>query len=437
MLGKQWLNRYASADVRGTAIERSQNRQRKLNGIVSWYFEYVMESLPSMLQAALLLLGCALCRYLWEIDTTIASVVLTVTSFGVAFYLFIIAAATASRSCPYQTPGSRVLHSTSSAIASATLTAASAFRRSIRHSKTARVIWKKKWLHELWWSRDNVKAWFNRVRRKLPSALASDAFHLWRAMVHPLVAFARRAYTQFLGTPSTPAYRLDRQTTILDIRCISWMIQTSLDKAVHLSALESLAAMVPLADFDPTLVANCFDIFISSVKVINRTVVVTQGLERLATVSATCLLHTFSHLSVMDSTSAVLGDVHRRYTRIFPPEADFHNLPFSYVCRAIHHVFNPDNYHSWFSWEDSKPSGYEHVVSACALARLALSEYQRRERHKKVPRWILRFALRSLSLDPPPPASVIVDCLSIIAIDLGCGASSTRTTISGERCVYT
>ena len=39
MLGKQWLNRYASTDLRGTAIERSQNRQRKLDGIVAWYFD--------------------------------------------------------------------------------------------------------------------------------------------------------------------------------------------------------------------------------------------------------------------------------------------------------------------------------------------------------------------------------------------------------------
>ena len=90
MLGKQWLNRYASVDMRGSAIERSQNRQRKLNGIDSWYFDHVMESLPLMLQAALLLLGCALSRYLWEINTTVASVVLGVTSIGVLLYLFII-----------------------------------------------------------------------------------------------------------------------------------------------------------------------------------------------------------------------------------------------------------------------------------------------------------------------------------------------------------
>ena len=109
MLGKQWLNRYASTDMRGSAVERSQNRQRKLDGIVAWYFNSVMESLPLMLQIALLLLGCALSRYLWEISITIASVVLGVTSFGVLFYIFIVVAGAVSEGCPYQTPGSQAI----------------------------------------------------------------------------------------------------------------------------------------------------------------------------------------------------------------------------------------------------------------------------------------------------------------------------------------
>ena len=109
MLGKQWLNRYVSTDMRGSAIERSQNRQQKLDGIVAWYFNSVMESLPLMLQVALLLLGCALSRYLWEISITIASVVLGVTSFGVLFYIFIVVAGAVSEGCPYQTPGSQAI----------------------------------------------------------------------------------------------------------------------------------------------------------------------------------------------------------------------------------------------------------------------------------------------------------------------------------------
>jgi len=105
MLGKQWLNRYVSVEDRGSVIERSQSRQWKLDGIVGWYFDQVMELLPLMLQAALLLLGCALSHYLWEINATIVLVVLGVTSFGVLFYLFIVVAGAASVSCPYQTPG--------------------------------------------------------------------------------------------------------------------------------------------------------------------------------------------------------------------------------------------------------------------------------------------------------------------------------------------
>jgi hypothetical protein len=130
MLGKQWLNRYMSTDMRGTAIERNQNRQQKLNGIVTWCFDYVMESLPLMLQGALFLLGCALSRYLWEIDTTVASVILGVTSLGILFYLFIVIAGSVFASCPYQTPGSRILRSATSALVLATLAVGHAFRDS-------------------------------------------------------------------------------------------------------------------------------------------------------------------------------------------------------------------------------------------------------------------------------------------------------------------
>ena len=112
MLGKQWLNRYAAIDMRGSAIERSQNRQRKLDGVITWYFEHVMELLPLMLQGALLLLGCALSRYLWEVNTTVASVMICVTSSGALFYFFVVVAGVASDSCPYQTPTTNAIRHT-------------------------------------------------------------------------------------------------------------------------------------------------------------------------------------------------------------------------------------------------------------------------------------------------------------------------------------
>jgi len=95
--------------MRGSAIERCQNRQRKLDGIVIWYFDHVMESLPLMFQVGLLLLGCALSLYLWGINVTVASVVIGITSLGIIFYLLIVVAGTSSEICPYQTPGARIL----------------------------------------------------------------------------------------------------------------------------------------------------------------------------------------------------------------------------------------------------------------------------------------------------------------------------------------
>jgi hypothetical protein len=83
--------------------------------------------------------------------------------------------------------------------------------------------------------------------------------------------------------------------------------------------MEHLVTISTLSNFDSSLVAGCFGAFISCVKVIDGTVMVIQGLERLATLSSICLLYTFSHLSVMAPSSGVLVDVCQQYVRIFPP----------------------------------------------------------------------------------------------------------------------
>ena len=156
MLGKQWLNRYASTDMRGTAIERSQNRQRKLDGIVTWYFDYVMESLPLMLQIALLLLGCALSRYLWGIDVTVASVVIAVTSSGIILYIFILFAGAASESCPYQIPGSQALRCLTPKIQNILRSAPSAVASALSESNAIYTIKMLAYFHLLRWSRRSI-----------------------------------------------------------------------------------------------------------------------------------------------------------------------------------------------------------------------------------------------------------------------------------------
>ena len=69
-----------------------------------------MESLPVLLQLALLLFNVGLIVYLWDLDRSSADVMLAVTCTGFAFYTLITTAATIwNEGCPFQTTLSRVL----------------------------------------------------------------------------------------------------------------------------------------------------------------------------------------------------------------------------------------------------------------------------------------------------------------------------------------
>ena len=108
MLGKQWLNRYLR-HAGGSTIERCGDRQRKCDGLEKWPFHLFVESLPVMLQVALLFLACGLCRHMASINASVAGVLITLTGLGFLFYLGIVVAGASSYACPFQTPGSNAL----------------------------------------------------------------------------------------------------------------------------------------------------------------------------------------------------------------------------------------------------------------------------------------------------------------------------------------
>ena len=462
MLGKQWLNRYASVDVRGSIVERGQNRQRKLDGVVSWYFDHVMGSLPLMLQAALLLLGCALSRYLWEISTIVALVVLGVTSFGVLFYLSIVVAGAVSTSCPYQTPGAHILRrvpdtllrilkslgripDTLCRIPDCLYHIPDIFRR-IPYDPVAL----HSFLNEESGSYTTSILGWNALREgnlfvvllviiTLPVMLAMDAF---RGTILLLIISYIWVDDQLQRRPDRFQLQQEseREAAVLDLRCIFWTLQTSLDGPVRLSTLKYLETTT-LANFDTTLVINCFDIFFGCVKAISHKQAIAQGLEGLATASTLCCLRILSHLTTVDPTPKVFEDTRRRYTRVFSFWTNFDGLSASHALGAMHRIFYPpmpSRYGRLYrrphlQWESYKPSSHEHVTVARALTKISRFQYQQIGR-EKVPRWLLCFALHSLSQHPLPPTSVVADCLSIIAIDLGCSVSNTPTP--DERCVH-
>jgi hypothetical protein len=221
--------------------------------------------------------------------------------------------------------------------------------------------------------------------------------------------------------------------TALDLECLSWIIRTSLDEAIRLSALKYLMSIPKLDHLDPTLVADCFYIFLGCVNFGKHKATIRQGLEQLARVSAGCFFRTFHHLSTTHPTSNALKDLRMSHNQIFPPDTDFGDLPYFREVAMVHIVVTGYLSPRPIQWEDDRLSTQERVPLVWYMAQAAQVGYQQTQRIK-VPRWILRFALDSLSLAPTPPASVIADSLAIVAIDLDCDVS--RITVLEERFVY-
>jgi hypothetical protein len=90
MLGKQWPNKYLR-HAGGSMIERCDDHQRKIDRLAKWPFRLFIESLPVMLQIALLLLSCGLSRYMQSVNVPVARVAdLIYHSWYVTFYLGIV-----------------------------------------------------------------------------------------------------------------------------------------------------------------------------------------------------------------------------------------------------------------------------------------------------------------------------------------------------------
>ncbi|KAG1745040.1 uncharacterized protein EDB91DRAFT_173492 [Suillus paluster] len=110
VLGKQWLGYYKSNRYgRGSQEERGKRRQEKFDGIITWYFDGVVQSFPILLQISLLLFGIALSANIWYEQPTIAWVVISTTVFGFLFYSLTVMASLISPACPFQTPISTIL----------------------------------------------------------------------------------------------------------------------------------------------------------------------------------------------------------------------------------------------------------------------------------------------------------------------------------------
>jgi len=277
----------------------------------------------------------------------------------------------------------------------------------------------------------------------LPSILATDTLG---AIAWLSVSFIRQVGQVRLGLQAEQ----QTATHALGLRCISWTLQTSVEGPVRLSALRYLETMI-LNNSHPTqVVAGWFDTIFDCIRITNSKTTIVQGLEELVAASSLLCLCTLSNLVATDPMPKILEDIRRRYIRTIPSKTNFHSPPVPHTLGAIHTVLHanhaddpllpvPKRRVRWrVQWEGYEPSSDEHIKVAHALTNFARSGYKRDRGPwiAKVPRWILRFALHSLSQDPLPPVSVVVDSLSIIAIDLGCNIPDIVTiNPPDQRCV--
>jgi len=257
-------------------------------------------------------------------------------------------------------------------------------------------------------------------------AFASDAFRLGRATVRSLVTSARKA-RRWLS---------DYQVIKSDFRCISCMFQKSLDKTINVLILNFLESILTLPGLNSSVIADCFDIFNSCFFTSDNTVMITCGSEQLAETSAMCFFRAFSSLLIVEPTLVTIEGVRQWYKRAFPSRVSLQHL--TYPIKAFRYFSSGRWRRPYIAWTCYSPSFDELVPFALSLAQVAQFKYHRGEyENRKVPRWLIRFALRFPSQYLVPPTSVVIDCLTIVATDLGCNVSAANSVASNEKCVRT
>ena len=236
-------------------------------------------------------------------------------------------------------------------------------------------------------------------------------------------------------TQPDPAQELD-EVTILDFRCISWMLQTSWERCINESTLKFLGSVLTHPGFNNELITGYLNMLLGCINVTDdNRVVVTRGSEQPAEMAATCLLRSLSHRLVEEPLSSVPKDLYQRYKSAFPSESDLRSLPFHRTISVAHRLITgdpPDH----LEWDGVDPSTPENFWLAHNFVKIAWHQKNfGLGIQKKVDRWILRFSCHTLLWHPDPPLSVIADSLSIAAIELGCNVTRNDIIIRDKRYV--
>ena len=384
MLGKQWLNRYSKVDMRGSLIDRSRDRQRKINGMSTWGFKFVMETLPLMLQAALLLLGYALAIYLFTIDKMVGAVITAFTSAGLLFYGLITFAAILSFNCPFQTPFSLVVR----------------FIICLIKEHPLYLDRSRKWLRRM---SSQMKKQL-RKNRPRSSATVNGHNHVELTMTGPF---------------DHPLKFLEEDTNlegyVLDSNCIAWMFEMSMDADVILNIVKFIPEVVWHADIRTTPLERLYDTVVECFDHSSDPPVVVPRFKEKAYLSAKALLHVAVQRKCMgnefdDEVFQSISDRHRTIGYYEKEDWDLES-----TLRMIDQVFGAGDLEP-IRWREIELTDSHRAWMGRILLYRALESLGK---GGSLPDDIKEFVLHSLHMKRPLPAPIVTNCMLTISLVLG------------------
>jgi len=404
MLGKQWLNRYRQNETHGSAVDRSRVRERKLNGIEAWKFHIVMESLPLILQCALVLLGFALSRYLWEVNRSVSSVVIGFAGFGFLFYILITTASTFSFDCPFQTPFSLTVRFI--------IGLAIPYWRSLRQT--------------LGPNQQLPQPGTLGVRGDLPLSMnAVGKGHELEASITALACIAPAAI-QFPWSV-TPLFiqEAEAEGDRLDARCIGRMLVMSTDADVITSIMDFIPEIIWHGRIKNVPLVRVYDILRDCFDFSGPSPAVTPKSRNVAYLSARAFVHIELQRRCITQYEEHKQDSWKVLcTKHLPlSSADYYADPdLKAVLFMVDMTLGCDHA---FSWEEIQMTPPHHAWMSHVLLYRAWHEGQ-------VSEVVMDFVENSMSLKPPSD-TVITDCLFIIGLMIGVPFHVSDITVRDKR----
>jgi len=378
-LGKQWLNFH----VEGSLIDRSRHRELRMRGMITWRFKIIMECLPLIMQVSLLLLGCALARYLWDLSRTVSAVIATFTAFGFLFYLFIVFAATVWKTCPFQTPVSVVLRYVLSLV------------NQHKHHRLREIQENLSMVTQI--KRDNESYFTATLVRSIDEEFAS----------RPQTPSGKTASTTTMDSPEG-----EESTQASDANCISTIFRF----AGAPDAIVAVTGFIPEVNWTSNVrrvpLREVYDCLCRSFEFLrDGRVLVRPGMREQAYGSARALLY----LRVQRLCANATDDAHAIASKVgsLLGYRSRGNHELESTLQVLDAVFNKEKDIQWreFALGDVHYCWLSHILRCRAWVTLRTQATPTKE--------VFGFVQHALSEESLPPPRVIADCLLIVNMIVG------------------